>query len=453
MAYNYERTAYVEATSMAPKAPLTASIAAIEGHEDIYGTLNSSNHAVVPFNEYDEQGRRLSPPSRISPPQPSTAWQAAAQQSLGDISAGFGMYEANLGQKSNETSGKAILARQHEGDTATFNFVDNARHAIEHGYKIMMSMAPALLDSTQIIRILGQDDESSFVQVNPNQAEAHIEGINPQTGKKVVSINPSIGKYDLIVSTGPGFTTRRQESLAMMQEMVNGNPQIFSMIGDLIMNMTDAPGADKLAKRLQVMLPPEIQQMESKDSEQSPEVAQVKAQADQAIQAKDQQIEEMTQAMQGMHEELQQKQIEVQDQKFNAQKIALDAKHKEVNNALQKFQDAQAMTTQGEEKDAVVMQSLGVLSHQLDELRGLQLESEQAKQEQDMERENDTQIVDAIQELAQGFTTALQQVQEQNLGAMEEMTKAILAPRTASVTLPNSGKVVTVQSVSTVNLE
>jgi len=67
------------------------------------------------------------------------------------------------------------------------------------------------------------------------------------------------GKYDVTVSSGPSFTTRREEAAAQMTEMVRAFPQAAPLIGDIIAKNLDWPGADEIAKRLQAALPPSVQ--------------------------------------------------------------------------------------------------------------------------------------------------------------------------------------------------
>jgi Phage P22-like portal protein len=453
-AYNYERSAYVEKLALAPKAPFVGPHAAFEGLTDQWGAANTTNAAYLPYNHLDKNGQPIPAPSRQQPAQMESAWANAAQQSLGDISAGFGMFEANLGAPSNETSGKAIIARQHEGDTATFNFIDNLRHSIEHAYKIVLNSFAVTMDIKQIVRLLSEDNKSSFVTVDPEQEEAYMEGLGAD-GKKVISINPNIGEYDLIVTTAPGYATRQQETVAALTEMTNGNPQMFSLIGDVIIKAMNLPDGDKVVNRLKLMLPPQIQEAEKETEGQDPAVsqavAQVQGQAQEQIQGMQQQMQEMEQAMQAMDAEIQKKALELQNKDFQLQKTVIDAKRAEIAASSREFEGNQTRIAETQQRDDVVAGAIIELSQKVEEIQELQLAKEQFEQEEEM-KENAT-VVDAIQDLAQSFTSALQEVQDQNLTAMETMTKAILAPRTASVKLPNSGNTVTVQSVSTVNLQ
>ena len=120
-AYNFHRNASAESVGTAPKAPWLATAEQVEGYESIWQTANTKNHSYLPYNHKAGQPQ----PQRIMPPQISSGAVNEAMMAAEDLKATTGIYDASLGAKGNETSGKAILARQREGDTATFAYHDN----------------------------------------------------------------------------------------------------------------------------------------------------------------------------------------------------------------------------------------------------------------------------------------------------------------------------------------
>lgn len=336
--YNYERSSFVERVALAPKAPFIAAVEAIEGHEQEWGKANRANKAYLPFNARDDNDEPLPVPQRTAPAPMEAGWQGAAQQSLSDMQAAFGLFEANLGAPSNETSGKAILARQREGDTATFHYLDNLSLSIAQVGRIIVEMIPRLYDAQRVIRVLGEDESSQFVEVSPLQEVAYAEQAGPD-GKPRITINPSVGKYDVAVTTGPGYTTRRQESAAAIGELVNGNPQILSILGDEWVRMMDWPGADKLAQRFQALLPPEL-----KTDGDDPRLAkmgaameQMQAQAQQVVQQLQGQMAEMAaqaqqlqQQVSGLQAETALKKIELGIKNRETEIKAFDAETKRI---------------------------------------------------------------------------------------------------------------------------
>jgi hypothetical protein len=87
---------------------------------------------------------------------------------------------------------------------------------------------------------------------------------DPATGEPMMQVvmamhDLRVGKYDLTVSTGPSYTTRREEAASEMVQFVQAVPEAGPVIGDLIAKNLDWPGADKIAERMAAMLPPAAQ--------------------------------------------------------------------------------------------------------------------------------------------------------------------------------------------------
>jgi hypothetical protein len=57
------------------------------------------------------------------------------------------------------------------------------------------------------------------------------------------------------VTSGPSFTSRREEAANQMIELIRAYPAAAPVIGDLLAKNLDWPGADEVAQRLQAMLP------------------------------------------------------------------------------------------------------------------------------------------------------------------------------------------------------
>src|SRR5205807_7540548 len=181
--FNYWRTASTELVALAPKAPFIGPKGSFTTDAAKWATANVENHA---FMEYDDRG--TAPQRQPFAGVPAGALQEALNAS-DDIKAIIGLYNASLGDSGNEVSGRAILARQREGDVSTFHFIDNLSRAIEHGGRILIDLIPLVYTGNRIVRVLGPDDVAANVPLN------------------VCDLGR--GKYDLTVETGPSCTTRR----------------------------------------------------------------------------------------------------------------------------------------------------------------------------------------------------------------------------------------------------
>jgi hypothetical protein len=221
-----------------------------------------------------------------------------------DIKSTTGQYNASLGMGSNERSGKAILARQREGDVGTYHYGDNLARAVRHITRQIVDLAPKIYDTQRVARIIGEDGETNMVKIDPMQQEPVKKIIDPMNPSVVIDkiYNPAVGKYDVVVSTGPGYATKRQEALEAMAQLLQGNPQLWQVAGDLFVKNMDWPGAQEMAKRFAKTIDPKLME----DGDKSPE-----------LQAAEQQMQAMGQEMEQMHEMITNvgKSIEAQDMK------------------------------------------------------------------------------------------------------------------------------------------
>ena len=298
--HNYAVSAAAEQVALQPKAPFIGAAEAIEGKEDEWRTANAGNPAILTFNARDGNGEPLPMPQRASPPIMGTAWGELLSYSSGAMESSVGMFKANLGQQGNETSGRAIRARQQEGDTANFHFLDNLNRSIEQLGRVVVDMIPRIYDTPRQARIVGDDGSQDFVQVNPEMPQAA-----QRQGKKVVAINPNVGAYDVRVKAGPSYTTQRQETAEQLSNMLQAAPNLLPILGDVWVKSQDWPDSEKIARRLKAMLPPEIKAQEDEGEEQP-----LPPQVMQQMQQMQQQIEMLSGALEKAAAEAEDKSIE-----------------------------------------------------------------------------------------------------------------------------------------------
>ena len=300
--FNYWRTTSTELVALAPKAPFIGKKGAFETDAAKWATANTQSHA---FLEYDGQD----PPQR----QPFSGIPAGAlQEALNasdDMKAIVGLYDPSLGARSNETSGKAIMARQQEGDVSTFHFIDNLSRAIRHSGRILLDLIPKVYSVPRVLRIIGPDGKPDMAPVNqPIQAEG--PGHEAREASKIYDL--TAGKYDLTVKAGPSFSTQREQFVAMATELMRAVPQLAPVLAEPIVQNFDIPNADELVEKMQAM------------QGEGPAVQQIKQQA--------------TQAVQGLSQQLQQAQAQLQQlQNDQAVKMAeMDLKRQEL--AVKQFE-------------------------------------------------------------------------------------------------------------------
>ena len=302
--YNYWVSQEAEMLALAPKAPFIGYGGQFEGYEDKWKTANTNNWPYLEVNPdvTDGQGAVLPLPQRAQPPMASSGLLQAKAGAAEDIKATTGQYNASLGQGGNERSGKAILARQREGDVGTYHYGDNLARGVRHIARQLIDLIPKIYDTQRIARVIGEDGDTKMAKINPDQPMP-VNKIVDENGIVIEKIyNPGVGKYDVVATTGPGYATKRQEALEAMAQLLQGNPQLWTVAGDLFVKNMDWPGAQEMSARFKKTIDPKI--LESGDK--SPE-----------LQAAEQQMQAMGAEMEQMHQMLQNvgKSIEVQEQR------------------------------------------------------------------------------------------------------------------------------------------
>jgi len=267
--YNYWTSQEAEMLALAPKAPFVAYGGQFEGYEMQWKTANTTNWPYLEVNPdvTDGAGNVLPLPQRSQPPMAQTGLIQAKMGAAEDIKSTTGQYNASLGQQGNERSGKAILARVQEGDTGTYHYVDNLGRAIRHITRQLVDMIPKIYDTERIARIIGVDGEVGMAKINPQQPEP-VKPIMDAAGNVIEKIyNPTVGTYDVVITTGPSYLTKRQEAVEAMANILQTSPQLWQVAGDLFIKNMDWPGAQEMAARFKKIIDPKVLAQDDKSPE------------------------------------------------------------------------------------------------------------------------------------------------------------------------------------------
>ncbi len=321
--YNYWTSQEAEMLALAPKAPFIGYGGQFEGYEMQWKTANTTNWPYLEVNPdvTDGAGAVLPLPQRAAPPLPQTGLIQAKMGAGEDIKATTGQYDASLGQQGNERSAKAIVAREKQGDVGTYHYVDNLARAIRHITRQIVDMIPKIYDTQRIARIIGVDGEVSMVKFNPTQKEP-VKEVRDQMGALIEKVyNPGVGTYDVMVTTGPGYMTKRQEALDAMSQILQSNPALWSVAGDLFVKNMDWPGAQEMADRFKKILDPKV----LSEGDQSPEMMA----AQQQMEAMTQELNRMTDIIQNVQDSVAQREVDIKE--YKAQVDAYDAETKRIS--------------------------------------------------------------------------------------------------------------------------
>jgi hypothetical protein len=318
--HNYLISSMVQGVAMQQQAPYVGTTTQFEGKKQEWQAGLDGN---VPFLTYNPDPTAPGAPQRQSPPMSSQGHADLLQINAKTRMDIIGIHEAGLGARSNEQSGVAIQARQKEGDVGTFVFIDNFRKALQFEGKIQVDLIPKIYDTPRMQRILGIDGKDEFVQLYENAT-----GPNGP----YLKANPKVGKYDVVVTTGPNFTTQREQTRDSMVQTIQAlgpqNPASNVLLPSIVKTL-DWDNADKIAEALTSMLPPQIQQIltdKGTGGEQDPravamqqamtqQVQQMQQQMQQAMGQAQQQISQLTEENQQLKSGLQAKLADIEAKK------------------------------------------------------------------------------------------------------------------------------------------
>lgn len=278
---NYWASLETELLQKMPQAPVMVAAGQIDDYIDDWRTPGKA--AALRYKTHDIKGNVLPAPQRLEPPTIPTGIVNARREAIEDIKASMGLYNASIGARSNETSGVAIERRQQEGDVATFHFGDNLVRSITQVGRILVCAIPEIYDTPRVIRIVGIEGEPDEVGVN---------GESVKDQERAYDLTK--GKYDVRVTTGASFTTKRQETAAVLSELIMKQPELAGIMGDIYFRNADFAGNEAMAERMEKWIEKNNPGMIEKDGEEAPDPQKM-------------QMEQMIQAMQAELVDLKQK--------------------------------------------------------------------------------------------------------------------------------------------------
>lgn len=252
--YNYMSSAEIEVTALQPKAPFLGTEKNFEQYADMWENANRKNYPALIYTPDPANGNQA--PQRVQPAVSSQGITAGIERAARDMQSVIGIYNASLGAASNETSGRAVIARQREGDTGTFVYIDNWTRAIKYTGKILVDLIPKIYDTQRVLRIIGEDGKLEKIEINK------VQGMDEQGNMRLFN-DVTAGSYDVAIQMGPSYATKREEARDGMVAFMQANPAVAPLIGDLYAKAQEWPLAEEIGERLETLLPPPIRAMKA----------------------------------------------------------------------------------------------------------------------------------------------------------------------------------------------
>jgi hypothetical protein len=479
---NYWTNAATEMVALAPKTPFIADPEAIGPYQQYWDQANVRNYAYLPYRSRTEGGEQIAPPQRAQNGADIGAMMAMVQQAQQNFYNLSGIYPASLGQASNEKSGKAILARQREGDVSTFHIHDNMARGQRAGGRILADLMPKVYDSPRKVSAKKEDGTTYVLPINQSYKD----------GDKRKKHDLTAGIYDVAVTTGPSYTTKRQEAAEAQMQLIQavGTEVLAGALPQIIRNF-DFPQADKMAEAVERALPPQLRDPESVKEEERQIPPQVMAQIQQAQQM----IEQLGAQLQQAQQELASKEADIANKQADLQlkqqqlvagaqsdqlkaendrlKLAIDADKLQLEREKIEFEamklqlegfkaQQQSITTEQQPGEGDMGQNVEVLRAQLQA-------AEQAAEQAELQRQMDMEMrrAEADAQAEQQFLMAQQEEMERmqreqaeankqaqmdallvSLGQLQQTIASLNEPK--EVVRDASGKVIRMQPVSRV---
>ena len=279
--YNFWQTSVTESVALAPKAKWLIAEGQDEGHESDWTQANIKSMPLLRYKQTDIDGRPAPAPQRLQPEPPPTGIMAASNSINADMQAIMGIFDPAQ-QMTGNISGKALNGQQQQVDMTNYDYYDNLTRSISHTGKIILDLIPKIYDSQRVMRIIGDDGKPDMITLNERDAVGRV--LNDVT----------VGTYDVVMETGPGYNSKRQEAVDAMMPLLNSNPEMFKAAADLVFRNMDFPGADMIADRLSAMNP--LAQIDAK-SDIPPQVQMQLKQGQAQVQQLQQQLQAMQLAM------------------------------------------------------------------------------------------------------------------------------------------------------------
>lgn len=311
--FNYWETAATEMIALAPKAQWVGYAEVIEGHEEEWKNANRINYPILTGKAKVVDGELLPLPVRSQAEPPIQAMATMRQSGAANLEAVTGINDAVLGRQRADESGKAVLARQKQGDVSNLNYSDNSARAKRRLGRLILPAIPKVYDTPTIMRIINPDGTSEHIVTHlgedQQQDAAALMQQNPAV-KKLFDL--SVGTYDVTVSVGPNYQTKRQEAVASIMALIQAAPQIITLVGDLLVGNMDWNQAPEIAKRLKLW----VMQQNPWLAQQEGDTPEIQAQKAQAQLAALQQVHgQVVEALQNAQNIIQAKQVEQQGKK------------------------------------------------------------------------------------------------------------------------------------------
>ena len=253
---NYNASGQVQFGALQSQTPYIGPAAAFEANEEEWANANIENYAYLPYNDWiqdeGEDGRQVGKPERQEPPQIAPVFVKGMEDAERWAMMVSGQWQQTQGQDNpiGAESGKAINARQRQGNLSTYHFTENQYDMYRLLGKQAIDIYPKLYDTKRILHVEGEDLSKRIITIDPDAQEAFQRTKKETETAEEIIFNPNVGEYEVLSDPGPNFATQRQQAWEAMTQIIAQNKELAAIFGDLAIKNGDFAGAQEIAERM-----------------------------------------------------------------------------------------------------------------------------------------------------------------------------------------------------------
>jgi len=425
MFFNFAASSLLERMALEPKAPFVGAEGQFAGHEEEWAQINTRNLPYAEYKPTSHEGLLTPPPMRaqLDSTGMSLALQALAQ-AQDFVQSATAVHEPSLGdvpRRKDAQSGRAILALQQQSDAGTGHFLQSlAKVSMAYESRCVLDLMPAVYDRPgRVTQILGPENKPKMVMLGrpfipdqegrpqpwmPPAMPLPPPGMPPMPSPppppEAKTFDLTQGKYAIAVSVGKSFQTRMQEGRAEIGAILEKQPQLMPMIGDIYYEFQDFPGSKEIGKRLGKMREKQFPGL-GDDEEPGVTLEQLQAQNQQM----EQQLQELGQKFQAAVKEIE---TDRAKQEATIAKTQMDNQTKEIIARLEANTELlkEAMRAQVKTADAAAKSAEGDRAREAKAIEG------------ELGREHETKL--DVLEVVHEQTLAEMKAEKREPGELEE---------------------------------
>lgn len=187
--------------------------------------------------------RGCAPPSIAADYQIAAAHAEMMSRGIDLIQQTSGVTDENMGRATNATSGRAILARQEQGQLTTSGYYEALAYARKHhGEKILCNIEQ-FMDEERQFRVTGKTGQAEFVTIND---------ANPDDDNHITRT-----KANFVVAERDYRSTERQATMQNLMENLTriapAAPELIPAILDIVVDVSDIPHREEIVKRIRAV--------------------------------------------------------------------------------------------------------------------------------------------------------------------------------------------------------